>query len=67
MTAPATLRRAEMATWGGRPLDPGIMPRNRHERRSQAKLKEVGQHRSGAMIGFLSIELASGSDPPHRA
>jgi DNA-binding cell septation regulator SpoVG len=46
------LRRAEAAVWGP-PPDAGRQPR-------RPRLKDCTLHRSGSMLAFLSVELASG-------
>jgi hypothetical protein len=50
-TAPQ-LRTGEQAVWGARPA--GQSPRR------LPRLKDCAPHRSGAMLAFLSVELASG-------
>lgn len=49
MATETELRRAEAATWGGKPV-------------RQAKLRKWTAYRNpaGTMLGFLSVELASG-------
>jgi hypothetical protein len=55
MRAPSArqLRRGERAAWGP-PPDARRQPR-------QPRLKDCTPHRSGSLVGFLSVELASGS------
>jgi DNA-binding cell septation regulator SpoVG len=52
------LRRPEAAASGGAP--PGAAPAHRAETRGQGRLKKWIPHRSGAMLGFCAVELASG-------
>ena len=49
--------RWEGATWE---IRPSFHPDNRAERRRQTKLRKWTPYRSGALIGFCSVELASG-------
>jgi len=55
-----SLRRAETATWGPHQNSDAINRANRAESRPEARLRRWFARRSGALVGFCSVDFPSG-------